>query len=154
MDNKNKNKAPTVFYSRICLRGIQRKLQRIVFGDIPKARHRPGTSIIPYIQRVRRLREWHPRVPSLICPDIPYDLRRRPRNNTVRGSYRVCVSVLAYRRDSEVRRGGDHRRHAPAKGDELARGDFVEGRRFLFGLRYDDPPKAGCGGNRNETEAG
>lgn len=110
---------PSTRQRRICLRRIQRKLQRTIRLQIPSASRRPRTPLIPYIQRIRRLRKWRVRVRLLVRIHIPHHARRRPRYDPVRRSHGVRVPVIAYGGDGEVRWGGEDGGHVPCEGDEV-----------------------------------
>ena len=103
----------------IRLRRIQRKLQRTIRLQIPRAPRRPRAPLIPNIQRIRRLRQRRIGVRLLIRIHIPHDTRRRPRNNPIRRPYGVGVPVIAYGGDGEVRWGGEDGGHVPCEGDEV-----------------------------------
>lgn len=87
---------PSTRQRGIRLRRIQRKLQRTIRLQIPRASRRPRAPLIPNIQRIRRLRQRRIRVRLLIRINIPNNTTRRPRDNPIRRSHRIRVPVIAY----------------------------------------------------------
>lgn len=110
---------PSARQGGIRLRRIQRKLQRTIRLQIPRAPRRPRAPLIPYIQRIRRLRKRGVRVRLLIRVHIPHHARRRPRYDPVRRPHGVRVPVVAHGGDGEVRWGGEDGGHVPCEGYEV-----------------------------------
>jgi hypothetical protein len=129
------------------LRCIQRKLQRTIRLKQPWSSRRIRAPVIPNLQRITGLRKRRVRMRLVIRKWIPHHRRSCTRNDTICGPYRVCVSILTYCADREMRGCGEERGEVPGKGDILALSYFEEGSRCLRGLSDCDATRCSGLGN-------
>lgn len=108
------------------LRRVQSEAQATILLQITGSPCCTWSTVVPDVQRVGCLREGPIGVGLLICIDIPDDLCRSARNDTIRRSYSVSVPIIAHCRHCEVRRGCNYGCHIPCKCDWLARSDLVK----------------------------
>ena len=113
---------------------VQRELHLVVLRQQPRLHTRAGPSVVPNVQRIRRLCEWCTWICLLVRPEVPRNGLRGAVNNTVCRSDRVCVAVIAHGLDGEMRGHREHVREIPADGHNVILCDFEVRRRGLWRL--------------------